>query len=378
MIDYETLRLIWWAILGVLLIGFLVLDGFDLGVAMLLPIVGKTDQDRRIMLNAVGPVWEGNQVWLLLGAGASFAAWPYVYAVSFSGFYLAIFLALFTVILRPVGFKFRSKMPGARWRSFWDMLLVIGAFGPSLVFGIAFGNLFLGVPFSFDSDLRIIYQGSLGELFHPFAILAGLLSVSMMIGQGAVYLTLKTEGSLSKRSKRVMYWSIFASLVLFGVLGGYLVNKPGWILIEPISTTGPSNPLRKQVLLEAGAWLKNYHIFPWSVVFPLAALGSGLMALTSMWKNKIGFCFVMHSLMLASIVGTGGMSLFPFLLPSSLDPKSSLTVWDSSSSEQTLFVMLIAVIIFLPLVLAYTAWVYRVLRGKVTAATLKENATNSY
>src|SRR5580692_3013228 len=154
MTEYEILRLIWWALLGILLIGFAVMDGFDLGTAALLPFVGRTNMERRVAINSVGPVWEGNQVWFILGGGAIFAAWPALYAASFSGFYLAMFLVLAALILRPAGFKFRSKLPNTTWRGFWDWALFVGGVVPSLVFGVAFGNLFLGVPFSFDSDLR--------------------------------------------------------------------------------------------------------------------------------------------------------------------------------------------------------------------------------
>ena len=177
-LDYEILRLIWWLVLGVLLIGFAIMDGFDLGVAMLLPYVAREDAERRVTINAIGPFWEGNQVWLILGGGAVFAAWPPVYAASFSGFYIAMFLVLAALILRPVGFEFRNKVADARWRAFWDYALFAGGLVPSLVFGVAFGNLLQGVPFRIDGDLRILYEGSgLFELLNPFGLLCGLVSV---------------------------------------------------------------------------------------------------------------------------------------------------------------------------------------------------------
>ena len=184
-LDYQTLRVIWWLLLGVLLIGFAVMDGFDLGVGTLLPFVAKTDEERRLVLNTIGPVWEGNQVWLVLGGGAIFAAWPPLYAVSFSGFYLAMFLILFALILRPVGFKYRGKMPSQRWRNNWDRHLFIGGFIPALIMGVAVGNVLLGVPFAIDDTARISYEGHLIGLLTPFALLAGLVSVAMLVAHGA-------------------------------------------------------------------------------------------------------------------------------------------------------------------------------------------------
>src|SRR5208283_4606085 len=192
---YATLRLIWWVLLGVLLIGFAVTDGFDMGVGALLPFVAKKDIERRVTINTVGPVWEGNQVWFILGGGAIFAAWPALYAASFSGFYLAMFLVLAALILRPVGFKYRSKIESPVWRGFWDWALFIGGVVPALVFGVAFGNLFEGVPFGFDADLRFHSTITLISLLNPFALVVGLVSLSMIVLHGAVWLNLKTEGA---------------------------------------------------------------------------------------------------------------------------------------------------------------------------------------
>ena len=203
MFDYEILRLIWWALLGVLLIGFALTDGFDLGVAALLPFVARDDAERRMVINAIGPTWEGNQVWFILGGGAIFAAWPFVYAVSFSGFYLAMFLVLAALILRPVGFKYRSKKPSRAWRSRWDWALFVGGFVPALVFGVAVGNVLLGAPFRLDGDLRSFYDGTLLGLFTPFSLLTGLLSVTMLVLHGAAWLAIKVEhGPVHDRARR--------------------------------------------------------------------------------------------------------------------------------------------------------------------------------
>ena len=172
-IDYETLRIIWWALLGILLIGFAIMDGFDLGTAILLPFMGRTDLERRMLINSVGPVWEGNQVWFILGGGAAFAAWPPLYAISFSGFYLAMLLVLLALILRPVAIKFRSKIDDDTWRTVCDIALFISGIVPALIFGVAFGNLLLGVPFHLDDELRAHYTGSFFGLLNPFALLCG-------------------------------------------------------------------------------------------------------------------------------------------------------------------------------------------------------------
>src|SRR5450759_5289486 len=186
-VDYEILRVIWWLFLGVLLIGFAIMDGFAL--------VARTETERRVAINTIGPVWDGNQVWLITGGGAVFAAFPPVYAASFSGFYIAMFLVLASLILRPVGFEFRNKIKDRRWRTFWDYALFAGGFVPSLVFGVAFGNLLQGVPFRIDADMRVLYEGGgLFELLNPFGIMCGLVSVAMLTTHGAVYLTVKAEG----------------------------------------------------------------------------------------------------------------------------------------------------------------------------------------
>lgn len=378
-LDYETLRLLWWAILGVLLIGFVILDGFDLGMAIFLPFVGQSDEERRILINTIGPIWEGNQVWLILGAGASFAAWPYVYAVSFSGFYVAMFFALFGLILRPVGFKFRSKMPNPSWRSFWDRMIFLGGFVPSLIFGVAFGNLFLGVPFYFDETLRVYYTGSFFELLTPFPLICGLLSIAMMLLQASTYGALKTRMVLQKRFQISGQWVIWGIIVLFTGAGLYLYQKiPGYLLPEPWVREAPSNPLYKQVLNLDKGWFLNYKKFPWTLSLPI---GTYLfLVLTLLWLRlkHYGVAFLTSSLAIFGILSTAGVSLFPFLLVSSTHPSHSLTVWDASSSKTTLFVMLLATVLFLPIIIAYTTWVYRVLKGPVTRETLEDEHTNAY
>ncbi len=379
MSEYELLRLMWWAVLGVLLIGIAVMDGFDLGTAILLPFLGRTDMERRIIINTVGPVWEGNQVWFILGGGAIFAAWPPLYAVAFSGFYLAMLLLLCALILRPAGFKYRSKLEGTRWRTTWDIALFIGGLVPALVFGVAFGNALQGVPFRFDDTLRMTYTGTLFDLFNPFALLCGLVSVAMIVMHGAAWLGCKTEAPLRERARKAGMVAALVLVVLF-VLGGFWAAwLDGYVLQKFAGVDAPSNPLTKQVGRAAGALLDNYGLAPVTLAAPLLGIVGALLAALLLAQGRarvLAFCC--SGLAIAGVIATAGVSLFPFLLPSSLDPNSSLTVWDASSSETTLLVMTVATVLLLPVVLAYTAFIYRVLRGPVTAATIEAGGHESY
>ena len=379
MLAYQTLKVIWWLLLGVLLTGFAIMDGFDLGVGMLLPFIGRTDTERRVVINTVGPVWEGNQVWLILGGGAIFAAWPALYAASFSGFYPAMLLVLAALILRPVGFKFRSKMPGIRWRANWDWALFVGGAGPSLVFGVAMGNLLEGVAFSYDSELRANYQFWLFDLLNPFAILAGLVSVAMLVTHGAVYLAMKTEGDVARRARSISRVSALAWTGLFAAAGIWLWSgRFGFVITTGALPGGESDPLAKTAIAQSGAWFLNYARWPATMLAPAAGLLAPLVVAALAGTRQRLAIFTISSLGIAGVVGSMGVSLFPFLLPSSSHPQSSLTVWDASSSQRTLGIMLIAVLVFLPIILAYTAWVYRVLRGPVTSAYIEANRETSY
>jgi cytochrome d ubiquinol oxidase subunit II len=373
-LDYEILRLIWWALLGVLLIGFALTDGFDLGTAALLPFVGRTDEERRMVINTVGPTWEGNQVWFILGGGAIFAAWPFVYAVSFSGFYLAMFLVLSALILRPVGFKYRSKRPDAAWRSRWDWALFVGGFVPALVFGVAVGNVLLGAPFRLDSDLRSFYEGTLLGLFTPFSLVAGLLSVAMLVLHGAGWLSLKAEGVVVERAQRFGTVAAILAIVLFAVGGVFVAyGDMGYRLVGAVDPNGPSNPHLIQTVKAPGAWLSNYGTYPWMLIAPALGFLGPVLALIGIRGRKGALVFAGSSIANVGIIATVGLSMFPFILPSAIDPASSLTAWNASSSHLTLFIMLVCTLVFLPIVLAYTAWVYKVMFGRVRGEELRLN-----
>ena len=376
-LDYATLRLIWWLLLGILLIGFAVMDGFDLGVATLLPAVARTDEERRIVLNVIGPVWEGNQVWLILGGGAIFAAFPPLYAVSFSGFYIAMFLILVALILRPVGFKFRSKVPDPRWRAVWDWALFASGLVPSLVFGVAMGNVLLGVPFHFDDALRVYYEGGLFGLLTPFALLCGLVSVAMLVMHGAGMLAMKTSGAVAVRARRYGSIAAIATAVLFAIGGIWVARLDGYALQVAMDTAGPSNPLAKIAVAKPGAWMDNYARWPVTWLLPAIGVAGALLSAVLLRAGRAGLAFLASSVSIIGIILTEGVATFPFLLPSSTQVGSSLTLWDASSSHMTLFIMLLATAFFLPIVLLYTAWVFRVLRGKVDGDGMGRNP-NAY
>jgi cytochrome bd ubiquinol oxidase subunit II len=377
--EYEVFRVIWWAILGVLLIGLAVMDGFDLGAAILMPFIGKTDNERRVVINTVGPVWEGNQVWLILGGGAIFAAWPMLYAVAFSGFYFAMLLLLLSLILRPVGFKYRSKLTNPRWREFWDWALFVGGLVPALVYGVAFGNVLQGVPFTFDDTLRITYSGTLLGLFNPFALLCGVISVTMLVMHGAAYIACKTESHIRERAQKAGSTAAIALIVLFAAAGFWAAKLNGYVVTSFAGTGGPSNMLLKQVARVPGGLFANYHAAPVILIVPALAFAGAILSIIMLRAAKFpGLTFITSAFTVASVIGTAGVSLFPFLLPSSLDPNSSLIVWDTSSGLLTLQIMLAATVIFLPIVLAYTSWIYYVLRGPVTLATIERDNHTAY
>ncbi|BCT92046.1 cytochrome D ubiquinol oxidase subunit II [Lysobacter helvus] len=370
MFDYETLRLMWWLLLGVLLAGFAVTDGYDLGVGAILRLIARDDVERRMAIEAIEPHWEGHQVWFVLGGGAVFAAWPLLYGAAFSGFYFAMLLVLLALILRPVGFAFRNKLTSLQWRGAWDWALTIAGAVPSLVFGVAFGNLFLGVPFHYTDSLRSVYDGSFIGLFHPFALLCGVLSLSMLVAHGGTFAAMKIEDPVGARAQRIARIAAIVALVAFIGCGLWLTSLPGHVLASVVDGNGPSNPLHKQVSVVAGGWMTGAGRLPWA--WPAAVIaGLGLVGVVVLRARRLAF--VASAIAVAAIVFTGGFALFPFLLPSATDPSQGLTVWDASSSKSTLGTMLFATVVLLPLVLAYSTWAFRVMRGQVTRAHVEES-----
>ncbi|OOS00981.1 cytochrome d ubiquinol oxidase subunit II [Canicola haemoglobinophilus] len=378
MIDYEFLRFIWWILVGVLLIGFAVTDGFDMGVLNLLPFAGKKEVEKRIMINSIAPHWDGNQVWLLTAGGAMFAAWPTVYATSFSGFYIAMILVLAALFFRPVGFEYRAKIDNPTWRKVWDWGLFAGGFVPSLVFGVAFGNLLQGVPFEFNDLMQVNYTGSFFELLNPFAILCGLISVSMLTTQGAAWLQMKTTAELRERSRVITQVGAFATLVTFILAGVWLYFKEGFVLTSIIDHNAPSDPIGKTVAVEVGAWFKNYFDAPVLFILPALAVIGALLNILASKANHSGFAFFFSSITMAGIILTCGVAMFPFVMPSISNPNMSLLMWDSTSSELTLTLMLGFALVFVVILLAYTIWAYVKMFGRLDANFIEENKNSLY
>jgi cytochrome d ubiquinol oxidase subunit II len=330
-----SLEEIWFALFIVIIAGYLILDGFDMGVGILLLPLARTDPERRTFLNSIGPVWDGNEVWLVLGGGVLFAVFPLAYASLFSGLYLAFMLVLLVLILRTVALEFRSKEPGSRWRSTWDTVFAGASLGLALLLGVAFGNVVSGLPVDAQGNISI----SLIALLSPFALLVGVTTAAMFAVQGGIYLLLKTDGELHDRIAR----AVPRVMVGFFVLNTLVVIA--MVLFEQQIT-------------------ERYLQDIWPVIFPAAAL----VALLGAWRyvrRGLAFrAFLWSSAMIALLLVSGGIGLYPNLIISTIDPAYSLTISNAASAENTLQVALIVALIGMPFVLLYTTGVYYIFRGK--------------
>jgi cytochrome d ubiquinol oxidase subunit II len=329
------LNTLWFILIGVLFTGFFVLEGFDYGVGILLPFVGRTDSERRRVINTIGPVWDGNEVWILTGGGAIFAAFPHWYATLFSGFYLALFLMLVALIVRGVAFEFRSKDQHPTWRATWDWMIFFGSAVPALLWGVALANLLQGTPI----DQTKTFTGGFFDLLSPYTLLAGLTSVTLFTTHGAIFLNLKSTDPIRARAlgatRRV--GPVATVLLLLFAVGTYV-----WT--DAFTRIG----------LNPG-------------LIPLLALGALLSAGALIHRENMGWAFVMTTLTIVFTTATLFVSLFPRVMVSSLDPEWSLTIYNASSTPYTLKVMSIVALIFVPIVLAYQAWTYWVFRHRITA-----------
>ena len=378
MFDYEFLRFVWWILVCVLLIGFAVTDGFDMGVLSLLPFTGKKEVEKRIMINTIAPHWDGNQVWLLTAGGAMFAAWPLVYATSFSGFFIAMILVLAALFFRPVGFEYRAKIDNPTWRKAWDWGLFIGGFVPSLVFGVAFGNLLQGVPFEFNELQQPQYTGTFFELLNPFALLCGVISFTMLTTHGANWLQMKTTAELRERARTISQVGAFATLIMFVFAGVWLFFKDGFVVTSVIDHNAPSNPIGKEVAVQAGAWFNNYKEMPILWLFPALAVGGALLNPIFSKANRCGFAFLFSSLTMAGVILTAAIAMFPFVMPSISHPEMSLLMWDATSSKLTLTLMFFLSLIFVVILLSYTIWAYYKMFGRIDSSFIEENKNSLY
>ncbi len=367
---YAALQVIWWLLLGVLLSGLAVMVGMDMGVGTILRYVGRSDLERRVALNIIGPHWDGNQVWFVLGGGAVFAAFPLIYATAFSGFYVVMLLLLWTMILRPLGFEYRSKIDSPVWRNAWDWALLVSGAVPMVVFGAAFGNLFHGVPFHFEWNLTSVYTGSFLSLLNPFAILCGLLALALSVMMGALTVMNGAEGVMQQRARTLLQAAAAAAVVLFAIGGAWLHAIPGYSMVSGPGAGVPQTPLQQVVEVMPGAWQANFAAQPVLWLLPLAGFAGMLGALFAGRAGRSHLGWWLGALAWIGVIGSAGAALFPFLLPSSSDPSVSLTLWNASSSRLTLSWMLGMALVFVPLILWYTSWAFWVMRGKVKPETI--------
>ncbi len=379
MFDYETIRLIWWLFIGVVGIAFALTEGFDFGVSTLLPFVGKTDLERRVIINTVGATWEGNQTWLVLLGGAIFAIWPPVYATLFSGLYVAMLLMLFALFFRPAGFDYRSKLSNPLWRNSWDWALFLGGTLPPVLLGVLVGNLILGLPFHLDQDLRTFYDGSFWALLSPFALACGVTGLLLTTFHGALFLKWRTEGVIQDRATlavELLGPVLLAALTVVTLWVFLVIDRPE--ITQMAATDAPSNPLHKSVIAAGASWMQHFLAYPWMLLAPISGFtGVGLAWLLGKGQSTMS-AFMFSSLGIVGVALTVGFGLFPFLLISSVDPRSSLTLWDASSSHSTLLLSFWITVVFLPIVVLYTRWVYKIIWGSITEKTVLNNTHTLY
>jgi cytochrome d ubiquinol oxidase subunit II len=369
----SILQFLGWGAVGLVMIMFALTGGFDFGAGILLPFIGKNDDERRVVINTVGPTWDGNQVWLITAGGAIFAIWPRVYAASFSGLYFAFLAVLWALFFRPVAFEYRSKIASPKWRNFWDWALFAGSFLPALLIGVAIGNFFLGLPFQYDPmSLRFFYGPTMSDanalmglvgLLRPFALFCGVVSVVMMLMQGASYLMMRTEGMIYERAKTTVIKVAFVLMVLFAIGGlwvGFGIDGYHWsYLADPMN-----DPLHGIVTRSLGGWLQNYHNYPELYLVPALGFVGCLGVMAYAKQNRALATFIFSSIALTAIVITMGIGLFPFVMPSITHPEQSLVIWNASSSERSLIGILVVAIVMLPIILGYTLFVYKKLWGR--------------
>lgn len=336
------LQITWFILWSLLWAIYFMLDGFVMGIGFLSGILAKNDTEKRVLINSVGPVWDGNEVWLLTAGGATFAAFPTTYALMFSYLYTALLLLLFSLIVRGVAFEFRGKLEGEQWKGAWDRAIMLSSFLPALLFGVAFGNIFKGLPMDASG-----HHGGLLSLLNPYGILTGLLFVCLFAVHGALYASVKTVGDLSKRAFELAKL-LWIPLLLVAVL---------FLGATAYSTKLYDNYLATPLLF----------LVPAIAVLALVAVQAYLIA------SKPLKAFAASCVTILFVVFTGVTGLFPNLIPSSLDPAHSLTIYNSSSSQYTLVIMTVVALIFVPIVIAYKIWVYRIFRAPVTERDLLEN-----
>ncbi len=363
---YVVLKLIWWLLLGVLLVGLGVMVGMDMGVGAGLRYYGRSDGERRAVINMIAPHWDGNQVWFILGGGAVFAAWPTIYATAFSGLYVVMLVLLWAMIVRPLGFEYRSKLEAPRWRQFWDWMLFVSGAVPMVVFGAAMGNMLEGVPFHFSWDMVSYYTGSFITLFNPFAVLCGLMALALALYQGSSMVMNRGSGVIRARAMTMLTVAGGTALALFTACGLWVATINGYVILAGADPGGPALPLHKTVATHAGGWLANFMAHPALWLVPGSVYAALLAGVLVARKGRSHLAWWLGVVAWTGTIGTVGAAMFPFMMPSSSNPGQSLTIWDASSSAGTLGWMLAFTLIFIPIVVVYTSWAFWVMRGTVT------------
>lgn len=381
MIDYEVLKFLWWVILGCILVVYAATAGFDIGVTTILPFL-KKETDRRIALNTSAPTWDGNLTWIVFAGGGLFVVWPVVYSTAFSGMYAAILLILFPHFLRPPGYEYRSKVDSPRWRRMWDVGLFLSGVIPVFCFGVATGNCFIGFPFNFNEiTMRLDYTGDFWGLLNPLGILAGIVSVCMVVLHGATYLQRRTEGQLRETARKIVFYAGFAMLIFFTIAGTLIVfHVPGYELVSG----GMGNIAafdQKVTHMTTGAWFDSYFKYPWKFYAPVTAYVGIVMAMLTTYLRSVKFAFWWSALAVAGTIATSGFTLFPFIMPSSTNPDQSITMWNATSSQYALNIMFYVGTVLLFIIMAYKIFAYHSVWGKkstITEADLIENEHTFY
>lgn len=361
MFDYETLRLIAWLAIAILIIVFAIIDSHDMGVGILLPFLGDTDSERLTMISYISPQWNGSQVWLISSAAAIFAIWPAVYTIAFPGLYWAALLLLFALLLRPIAFGYRTKISTSQWRRCWDWTIFAGSAIPAILIGTAFGNLLLGIPFRLDSMMRATYEGNFFRLLHPFALLCGIVSLSLLVLQGSSVLAYRARGNLqisAIKAGRIAGLSLLLCLTITGI---WVCSLKGIIIDTMPGYNGIMTALMKTAYTETGAWFNNYQQYPilWSVPALVYIMITLTLYLQSVSKTAWA-CFT-STIAIAATVMTAVIVLYPFVLPSSIDPAMSITLWDGSASYYSLVIVLLVAFIVIPAIVTYSARSYYVM-----------------
>lgn len=368
-------QFVWWLMIGTVLCLIAVTIGFDLGAAAVMPFLGKNNGERRVMLNAIGSTWAGNQIWLVMGGGTIYVIWPHIYATAFSGFYIALTVFLWAMYSRPIVFEWRAKVT-PKWQNRMDWFIGLGSGFGAVALGLLVGNLFLGAPFHFMADMRSVYTGNFFELFMPFPILVGLVSLCMMLMQGASFLRATSDLSLNDRLGKVIRMSSLGFMALFAIAGLWVAfGLKGYQLMYAASI---HQPLTNVVQLVTGAWMNNYHVFPWLVIMPAVGFIGAFIAFATAKSEKMVKTFIGSSLATIGAVLTFGGSLFPFLLPSSTNPAHSLTIMNATSSLKTLHFMFVAGVILVPIMLAFNIYIYIRMTHRVTLQEVNDPEAGLY